>query len=137
MSDYTDWIQLEPVAFDKTLATELAAPVADPLWLLARQLQFGEFWHDGGASPVSVAVTHTSGWPVRMRAGVVSGPPVPAGPGAPAATEIAPTAAPLDAVAESEPIPGDGLDALRLRAESGLYLQRLLRAAGLDAAAAT
>jgi hypothetical protein len=137
MSDYTDWIQLEPVAFDKTLATELAAPVADPLWLLARQLQFGEFWHDGGASPVSVAVTHTSGWPVRMRAGVVSGPPVPAGPGAPAATEIALTAAPLDAVAESEPIPGDGLDALRLRAESGLYLQRLLRAAGLDAAAAT
>ena len=43
MSDYALWTQLEPIAFDKTLATELAAPVVDPLWMLARQLQFGEF----------------------------------------------------------------------------------------------
>jgi hypothetical protein len=130
MSDYNDWIQLQPIAFDKTLATELAAPVADPMWLLARQLQFGEFRHDGGASPVGIAVTHTSGWPSRMRAGMAGDPADPP-------TEIRLTVSPLDAVAESEPIPADGLDGLRIRAESGLYLQRLLRAAGLGAAAQT
>lgn len=122
MSDYTQWTQLWPIPFDTTLATELAAPVVDPMWLLARQMQFGEFRHDGGVSPVDIAVTYAAAQPSRMRAGTAAGTET---------VEIRLWRSPPEAVVEQETISTDGLDGLRLRAESGLYLQRLLRAAGL------
>jgi hypothetical protein len=37
------WSRLEPRSRSKNFAEGLAARVADPLWLLARQWQFGEF----------------------------------------------------------------------------------------------
>src|SRR3712207_3842784 len=36
------WARLEPRSRDETLASGLEARVHDPLWLLARQWQFGE-----------------------------------------------------------------------------------------------
>ena len=52
-----------------------------------------------------------------------------------ARTEIRLATSPLEAFVEQEAVSTDGLDGLRLRAESGLFLQRLLRAAGLAAQA--
>ena len=127
MSDYQQWIQLVPVGFDTSLVTELEARVFDPMWLLVRQLQFGEFDHDGGSSPVDIAVTLATAQPSRMRAATAAGDETP--------VEIRLGRSPLEALVEQEPIPIEGLDELRLRAESGMYLQRLLRAAGLAAQA--
>lgn len=122
MSDYQQWWQIQPIGFDKSLVSELEARVFDPMWLLVRQLQFGEFRHDGGASPVDIAVTLSSAPPSRMRAAT-------AAPGETAEIRLA--TSPLEAFVEQEAVSTDGLDGLRLRAESGLFLQRLLRAAGL------
>jgi hypothetical protein len=68
MSDYQQWIRMLPLGFDPTLASELEARIFDPMWLLARQLQFGEFRHDGGVNPVDIAVTLAVAQPSRMRA---------------------------------------------------------------------
>jgi hypothetical protein len=125
MSDYQQWIQMKPFGMDTTMATELRAPVLDPVWLLARQWQFGEFHHDGGSSPVDIEVTLAFAQPSRMQA--TAGPPTP--------VEIRLGRSPLEAVIEQEAVPEDGLDGLRLRAESGLRLRRLLSAAGLTAQA--
>jgi hypothetical protein len=127
MSDYQQWIQMQPISFEKSLLSELEARVFDPMWLLARQLQFGEFRHDGGASPVDISIAFAVAQPTRMRAATAAV--------ATDTVEIRLGGSPLEAVVEQEPVLMDGLDGLRLRAESGLYLQRLLRAAKLAAQA--
>jgi hypothetical protein len=48
----TTWTRLEPQPRDATLARSLQAQVRDPLWMLARQWQVGEFGGDVGGSPV-------------------------------------------------------------------------------------
>lgn len=125
MSDYQQWIQMTPFGMDTTMASELRAPVLDPMWLLLRQWQFGEFTHDAGSSPVDIEITLAFSQPSRMQA--AAGPPTPA--------EIRLGRSPLEAVIEQEAIPQDGMEGLRMRAESGLRLRRLLHAAGLGAQA--
>ena len=127
MSDYQQWVQMVPLGYDGTMAAELAAPVLDPCWFLLRQLHFGEFEHDGGSSPVDIEVTVAQAQPSRMKAAA----------GGQEAVEIRLWRSPLEAVLEQEPVPSEGLENLRMRAESGLRLQRLLRAAGLSAQADT
>ena len=122
MSDFQQWWHIWPFGFDKSLVSELQARVFDPMWLLVRQLQFGEFRHDGGTSPVDIAVTLAASQPSRMRAATAA---------ATDTVEIRLASSPLETVIEQEPILADGLDGLRMRAESGMFLQRLLRAAGL------
>ncbi len=48
------WSRLEPVPATGDLEPGLQAPLADPLWLLARQWQFGELHGDDAGSPVEV-----------------------------------------------------------------------------------
>src|SRR5512132_3121598 len=48
------WTRLEPQPRDPSMATGLRAEVHDPLWLLARQLQLGEFTGEDAGSPVWV-----------------------------------------------------------------------------------
>lgn len=122
MSDYQEWWQIRTLILDKALTTELEARVYDPMWLLVRQFQFGEFRHDGGATPIDIAVTLASGQPTRTRAATAA---------ATDTVEIRLGGSPFEAVVEQELLFADGLEGLRTRAESGLFLQRLLRAAGL------
>ena len=117
------WIRLHPEATDETLATSVQARVHDPLWLLGRQWQFGEFRHDAGATPVDVRVEGTSSPLSRLRGGPVSA--------AGASTAINPMQTPLETLVEREAVPERGLDNLRLRTEAGLHLLRLLRSADL------
>ena len=50
MASITSWTRLEPRCRDAEMRDALQATVHDPLWLLARQWQLGEFKaHDGGA----------------------------------------------------------------------------------------
>jgi hypothetical protein len=122
MSEYQTWVSILPLGVDASAAAGLEARILDPMWLLVRQWQFNEFRHDGGASPVDVAIDVATGLPSRMRAATA----------ATAETiEVRLARSPLEAMVEQENLPADGLEGLRQRAESGLFLQRLLRAAGL------
>lgn len=58
MPSITSWLRLEPNSRDEEMNTSLQARVYDPLWLLARQWQFGEFEGEDNGSPV---VTHWRG----------------------------------------------------------------------------
>src|SRR5689334_8813622 len=58
MSSITSWLRLEPRSRDAAMDTSLQARIYDPLWLLARQWQFGEFDGEDNGSPVA---THWRG----------------------------------------------------------------------------
>ncbi|MDO9015267.1 MAG: hypothetical protein Q8S73_30520 [Deltaproteobacteria bacterium] len=50
------WVRIEPSARDRTMALGLRAEIADPTWLLGRQLQLGELNGEDAASPVFATV---------------------------------------------------------------------------------
>jgi len=52
MPSVTSWLRLEPRSRDAEMNTSLQARIYDPLWLLARQWQFGEFEGEDNGSPV-------------------------------------------------------------------------------------
>jgi hypothetical protein len=89
----------------------LAAPVADPLWLLARQWQTRAFVADDAGTPVTVRLAHVS---------------------EPLELDGAPLSGPLEPLVEAEP-PAAADTATRARL--GTELLRRLRDAGLDAGA--
>lgn len=120
------WSRLEPVPATADLEPGLQAPVADPLWLLARQWQFGELHGDDAGTPVEVRLQGRVAALDRYLAGHLG----PGGGGPEArAVDYATIAAPLEPVVEAEPVRA-GHD--RLRTEAGLHFLRLLEAAGLS-----
>ncbi len=52
----TSWTRLEPQPRDTTLTRSLQAQVRDPLWMLARQWQLGEFEGNDAGSPVQATM---------------------------------------------------------------------------------
>jgi hypothetical protein len=60
----TTWTRIEPDILtgdpQKDLALGIAAEIADPLWLLGRQWQMGEWQGENGGSPVSASVSASS-----------------------------------------------------------------------------
>jgi hypothetical protein len=90
----------------------LAAPVGDPLWMLARQCQTGAFIADDAGTPVHVRVSHLSA-PFLLAGQALTGP--------------------LEPVVEAEPPPApSGLDtATRVRLATELF--RRVRDAGASA----
>jgi hypothetical protein len=95
----------------------LAARIHDPLWLLARQWQFGEFRGQDAGTPALVTVAGDSA-------------PINAWRGAAQAdwTAFDPAVAPLDVLVEAE---SEATPDLRERVEAGAHFQGLLAAAGL------
>jgi hypothetical protein len=72
MPSITSWLRLEPRSRDEEMNTSLQARVYDPLWLLARQWQFGEFEGEDNGSPV-IARWRGEGTPVtRYHPGPIS-----------------------------------------------------------------
>lgn len=72
MSDkrsYTVWERLEPLSRNPELTGTLRAELADPLWLLSRQRQFGEFRGEDAGSPVDVAVDYEQDIVTRVQVG--------------------------------------------------------------------
>lgn len=102
----------------------LAARVHDPLWMLTRQWQFGEFAAQDAGSPALVALSGSSDIINAWR-------PV----GADDWIRYEPTTTPLDVVIEAEQQPAD--HDLRIRAEGGNHFRAMLADAGqLDGVAA-
>ena len=56
---YTTWARLEPRVSDPSLTPGIAAAVEDPLWLLGRQWQLGEFDGEDVGTPTGVDVYGT------------------------------------------------------------------------------
>jgi hypothetical protein len=106
----------------------LAARLADPLWMLARQWQFGEFRGDDAGSPVSLQFQATAHAPTWWR-------PEPDAT-APAAQPWQPwtvRSGPLETCIDAEL--DDGTSWMRLRIDGGIAARRALIAAGLPDAA--
>jgi hypothetical protein len=120
------WTRLEPQSISGDPTPGLEARVHDPLWLLARQWQLGEFAGEDTGSPLLVTVKSETSSVTAWQ---------PGDPAAQRAPRPLPASVPLDPSVEREPTPGDALG-VRQRAEAGAYLVELLADAGLDARAA-
>lgn len=111
------WSRLLTDTHRPDLRTGLEARVYDPLWLLARQWQMGEFHGEDAGSPVLVTV-ESDAFPIdRVHLGTTT-------------RAYTPAEAPLEAVVERE-TPEQAPPDLRTRAQLGLLLVRRLEQAGL------
>ncbi|MEU5257039.1 hypothetical protein [Streptomyces longwoodensis] len=112
----TSWTRLEPRTRAADMSPGLQARTADPLWLLGRQWQVGEFQGEDAGSPVSVRLRAESARLTRYQGGADPSP-------VPLDTDL-----PLEAVVERD-TPAATLDR-RTAAQLGLEYLRLLRDEG-------
>ncbi len=113
------WDRIEPHTRDPGLEEGLQARLADPLWLMARQWQVGEFRGEDAASPIHLRATVQSRPLTSFRNGSVPG----------SASEEFPADRPLESRVEAEAVVAHGRVALAC--ESGLQLLRRLDQEGL------
>jgi hypothetical protein len=108
----TTWTRLEPSPRDASLQKSLQAQVRDPLWLLARQWQVGEFLGEDAGSPVHATLGVEMQTVTTYRPGTQESATVPIAPGVPVEVHV-----------ERETV------ALRLRGsvQHGLYFENLVR----------
>ncbi|HKS10899.1 MAG TPA: hypothetical protein VJS13_15220 [Pyrinomonadaceae bacterium] len=71
MPSVTSWLRLEPRSRDAEMNTSLQARIYDPLWLLARQWQFGEFEGEDNGSPVGARWRGESAPLTRYHSGAI------------------------------------------------------------------
>jgi hypothetical protein len=112
----TTWTRIEPKPREATFARALQAQVRDPVWMLARQWQVGEFMGEDSGSPVQATLGVASRSLTSYRPG-----------GDPAATVALDPTLPLEVHVEHEPT------VLKLRAavQLGLWFERKLRGVGI------
>jgi hypothetical protein len=120
------WTRLEPQSVTGDPTPGLEARVHDPLWLLARQWQFGEFRGEDAGTPLGVKLDVSS----QRATAWQPGDPSANSPARPFSGNEA-----LDPTVEREPHAGDG-PGLRYRAEAGSLLVAVLAEAGFDGRAA-
>jgi hypothetical protein len=127
MRSITTWNRMEPIPRSTRLTAGLRAEVADPLWLLTRQRQVGELSGEDAGSPIE-AVAQVEVAPLaRYHAG-------PARNGAARrAMDLSDSALPLETLVERRPVAGSAAE-VRLAADGGAHLVRLLKAYGAEAA---
>lgn len=118
-------MRLEPGCRNPDMSTGLQARIYDPLWLMARQWQMGEFQGEDNGSPAIASLESESSLLTRFHSGAIR----------PNTQVSAPafdsTKAPLETIVEREQVrPADAEKAhsLRLAVEAGLYFLRLLEA---------
>jgi hypothetical protein len=131
MPSITSWMRLEPRSRNGEMRESLQARIYDPLWLLARQWQLGEFQGEDNGSPI-VARWRAEAAPIsRLYTGAIP-PNTPA-----SAPHYDGGRAPLETVVEREQLrapatpPADPLK-LRLAVEAGQHFLRLLEAQPLS-----
>lgn len=122
----TSWVRLEPRSRDSGMTEGIRARLYDPLWMLARQWQVGEFEGEDTGTPVQARWRGHSASITRVHAG----PALPGQPLHPQGYDA--SALPLEAVVERRRVqaagPDDASSSLRLAVESGLHFLRLLDA---------
>jgi hypothetical protein len=125
MPSITSWLRLEPRSRDAEMNTSLQARIYDPLWMLTRQWQLGEFQGEDNGSPVMARWRAESAPLTRYHSGPIE----------PKARVDAPNYGanrmPLETLVERESIRPSGDQAsepekLKLAAEAGQHFLRLL-----------
>jgi hypothetical protein len=116
MASITFWTRIEPFSRLDDIDNGLQAQMHDPLWLLARQWQTGEFQADDAGTPVLAKLRLERSPLARFRPG-------PAGKVEPYRSDV-----PLETLVEREPVQrfADPRRDLRVAADAGLYFMRLL-----------
>lgn len=66
---FAAWVRLEPRCRSNDFARSLQARTADPLWMLARQWQTGEFQGEDAGSPIEAHLKHSTQSLDRVRLG--------------------------------------------------------------------
>lgn len=122
MPSITSWVRLEPGATSRDETPGLQARVHDPLWLLGRQWQLGEFEGSNGGSPVVATLRAESALVTRYR------------PGLPAVDSAGQpfdgSRQPLETLVERESVRTP--ERLLLAADAGLHFMRVLQARPLS-----
>lgn len=115
----TSWTRLEPMPRAADMQRSLQAQIRDPLWMLSRQWQMGEFLGDDAGSPVQATLAAELQTVTTYRPGRDPG-----------ATVALDQRLPLEVHVEREPI------ALKLRGsvQLGYYFEALVRKAGIASA---
>ena len=119
----TSWTRLEPLCRDADMGRSIGARLFDPLWLLARQWQMGEFQAADVGTPVAARLRATSALLSRCHLGVL---PPNTNAQAPA---YDPQRMPLEAMVERRPmraIDASDPSMLPLAVEAGLYFLRMV-----------
>src|SRR5690349_2609261 len=123
MPSITSWIRLEPRARDDDMTDAVHARVYDPLWLLARQWQTGEFQGEDTGTPVIARWRADSAPVTRYFAGAIKKDTQTS------ASKYDARAMPLEALVERQPLrKPTTAGSLRLAVESGLHFLRMLDA---------
>src|SRR5687767_11461456 len=110
LSFFHGWNRLEARSRRDEFSEALAAPVADPLWLLGRQWQFRELDGEDAATPIQVRATFEATSLDRIKLGADPVQPI--------------EATPVEVLVEQEEIGWDW----RLRVQIGQQFERLARA---------
>jgi hypothetical protein len=115
----TSWTRLEPQPRDASMTRSLQAQIRDPLWMLARQWQVGEFLGLDAGSPVAATLAGETQTVTTYQPG----------PNASATVALDPNL-PLEVHVERESV------ALKLRGsvQLGFYFEALVRQAGIAGA---
>jgi len=72
VSSITTWMRLEAGTRTGSISTGLQARIYDPLWLLARQWQVGEFQGEDNGSPAQACFQAESAQLTRFQAGAIA-----------------------------------------------------------------
>ena len=120
MPSITYWNRVEPSMRSNDISKSLAARVRDPLWMLARQWQFGEFHGEDAGSPAWIEIKTSS---LPMAAWRVPG----------KTWQTIDPAIPLEKAVQSESFTFN----LSLSVELGQVIEAMLTAAGFTAALVT
>jgi hypothetical protein len=120
----TSWTRLEPHCRDADIGRSISARLFDPLWLMARQWQMGEFQAADAGTPVQARVRATSAMLSRLHLGEI-----PANtPNAPS-VPYDPRRMPLETMIERRrmrPASANDTSMLTLAVEAGLQFLRMV-----------
>lgn len=130
MASITSWMRLEPRSRDAEMNVSLQARIYDPLWLLARQWQLGEFQGEDNGSPIIANWRAEAARLTRYHSGAIKPNTITS---APAYDGLLP----LESLVERETIrPATNQitspEKLRLAAEAGQQFLRMLQAQPLS-----
>jgi hypothetical protein len=114
----TTWTRLEPQPRDASMATSLQAQIRDPLWLLSRQWQIGEYLGSDSGSPIHATLGAEMRTVTTYRPGTNDSATVPIDP-----------RLPIEVHVEREPV----MLQLRGSMQQGLYFENLVRRSGIAA----
>lgn len=120
MASVTTWTRLEPTPRQALMAETLRARIYDPLWMLARQWQLGEFQGEDAGSPVVASLSGECAQLTRFTAGVPAR-PVEGG-------RFDPVDIPIECLVERERVTprADVIEGLSFAAEAGQQFLRML-----------